>query len=79
MMKSMFQSIMYRMFRVNRADMALYQEALKLQAFNKETNSLFGYVINRVLSVKEDSPYFREPWTAIKSMLTKDEYHEALK
>jgi len=35
--------------------MGLYQEALKMQAFNKEPNSLFGYVIKVVLSAPEAS------------------------
>lgn len=77
-MKSMFQTIMYRMFRAGRGDMSLYQEALKVQAFNKESNSLLGYVIKKVLSAPNDSPLIEKPWTAINKMLTKEEYTEAL-
>jgi hypothetical protein len=66
MMKSMFQTIMYRMFRIGRGDMGLYREALHMQAFNKESNNLFGYVIKRVLSAPQTSQLLKEPWTAIK-------------
>ena len=54
-MKSNFQTIMYRMFRLGRSDISLYREALSMQAFNKEPNNLFGFVIKAVLSAKEDA------------------------
>lgn len=59
--------------------MSLYRDALKMQAFNKDTNNLFGYVIKRILSSPDNSALTREPWTAIENMLNKDEYYVALK
>ena len=55
LMKSNFQTIMYRMYRLGRADIKLYQEALSMQSFNKEPNNLFGYVIKVFLVAQEDS------------------------
>ncbi len=79
LMKSNFQTIMYRMFRLGRADAALYKQALTMQAFNKETNNLFGYVIKVVLSAPDGSDLQKEPWRAIDNMLTPEEYLAALK
>lgn len=70
---------MYRMYRQGRADISLYREALNMQAFNKESNSLFGYVVKRLLSVSESSDLLKQPWTAINSLLTKDEFMTALR
>lgn len=70
---------MYRMFRLGRADIKLYQEALSMQAFNKEPNNLFGYVIKVVLSSSPDSPLAKEPWKAIEGMFKPEEYKEALR
>ena len=67
---------MYRMFRTERADMSLYKEALSMQAFNKESNNLFGYVVKLLFSEKTVS---KEPWEVVGKMLTKDEYKETLK
>jgi Temperature dependent protein affecting M2 dsRNA replication len=78
LMKSNFQTIMYRMYRNGRADIKLYQEALSMQSFNKEGNNLFGYVIKAILSAEEGSQILKEPWTAIDSMFTPAEYKEAL-
>ena len=64
-MKSNFQTIMYRMYRIGRADIKLYQEALQMQSFNKESNNLFGYVIKVALSASPGSMYSMEPWLAI--------------
>jgi hypothetical protein len=73
-MKSNFQTIMYRMYRLGRADIKLYQEALSMQSFNKESNNLFGYVIKVALSAPPGSVYAMEPWQAIDQMLTQAEY-----
>ena len=67
------------MYRLGRADIKLYQEALSMQAFNKEPNNLFGYIIKVVLASPEDSPVVREPWRAIEGMMTPEEYKEALR
>lgn len=50
-----------------------------MQAFNKDTNNLFGYVIKRILSSPDNSPLTKKPWTAIENMFNKDEYYVALK
>lgn len=78
-MKSNFQTIMYRMYRIGRADIKLYQEALQMQSFNKENNNLFGYVIKVALSALPGSLYATDPWRAIDKMLTEDEYRVSLK
>ena len=79
LMKSNFQTIMYRMYRLGRADIKLYQEAISMQSFNKEPNNLFGYVIKVVLLAGEDSVVRKEPWRAIEGMLKPEEYKEALR
>ncbi len=79
LMKSNFQTIMYRMYRLGRADASLYKEALSMQAFNKEPNNLFGYIIKVVLAAPEGSVINHEPWRAIEHMLTAEEYEQALK
>ena len=78
-MKSNFQTIMYRMYRLGRADIKLYQEALSMQSFNKEPNNLFGYIIKLVLSSPQDSVVSKEPWKAIDGMFKPEEYKEALR
>jgi hypothetical protein len=79
LMKSMLQSIMYRMFRLKRADMALYHEAQRISAFNRPNNNLFGYVIKRVLSSPADSKLFKEPHTALPGLFkSKEQFDEAL-
>lgn len=74
LMKSNFQTIMYRMYRLGRADIKMYQEALSMQSFNKESNNLFGYVIKVALSSLPGSLYFMEPWEAVENMMTQAEY-----
>ena len=66
------------MFRLGRSDISLYREALSMQAFNKESNNLFGFVIKAVLSAKDEAGA-KEPWRVIEGMLTEQEYREALK
>lgn len=78
-MKSNFQTIMYRMYRLGRADIKLYQEALSMQSFNKEPNNLFGYVIKVILSAPQDSVISKEPWKAIEGMFKPEEYKQALR
>lgn len=78
-MKSNFQTIMYRMYRIGRADIKLYQEALSMQSFNKEPNNLFGYAIKVYLAAPEDSLIAKEPWRAIDGMFKPEEYRESLK
>ena len=70
---------MYRMYRLGRADIKLYQEALSMQSFNKESNNLFGYVIKVALSALPGSDFAVKPWLAIDQMLTPAEFKEALK
>jgi len=57
-MRSMFQSIMYRIFRSKRGDIALFSKVLNLLAFNKESNCLLGLVMKSVLLRKS----FIEPY-----------------
>lgn len=66
------------MYRQGRAEIGLYKEALNMQAFNKESNNLFGYIIKRILSAPETSDLLKSPWNAINSMLTRDEFMTAL-
>jgi len=49
MMSSMFESILYRMFRQGRADIDLYRKALSLHAFKKDSSNLFGYIFKQFL------------------------------
>ena len=67
------------MYRLGRADIKLYQEALSMQSFNKETNNLFGYAIKVILSAPQDSVLSKEPWKAIEGMFKPEEYKEALR
>jgi hypothetical protein len=70
---------MYRMYRLGRADIKLYQEAISMQSFNKEPNNLFGYAFKVFLAASEDSSIAREPWKAIEGMFKPEEYKEALR
>lgn len=51
LMKSVFQSVMYRMYRVQRSDISQFPHALKMQAFNRDSNCIFGYVF-KTLAIK---------------------------
>jgi|APCry1669189034_1035192.scaffolds.fasta_scaffold428348_1 hypothetical protein len=67
------------MFREGRADMTMYKEALKMQAFNKGPNNLFGYIMKKIFTEPETSKLVTEPWLALNKMLTKEEFKHALK
>lgn len=59
--------------------MKLYREALNSQAFNKEPNHLFGYMIKLVLASPEQSAVRQKPWTALKGLMSESEYREGLR
>jgi hypothetical protein len=59
--------------------MALYQEAMRVQAFQREPSALFGYVIKAALAAREDSREFKEPWNVGGgAIMTRQEYSDAL-
>eukprot|EP00347_Sterkiella_histriomuscorum_P006973 403350735 len=62
LMKSMFQSIMYRLYRSGRGDISLFQKCLEMQAFNKEQNQLFGYIFKEILITLHKNPKAQDPW-----------------
>ncbi len=49
MMRGVFQSIMYRLFRSKRGDISQFEEAEKLLAFNKDYSCLFGLIMKSIL------------------------------
>jgi hypothetical protein len=77
LMQSVFQSIMYRMFRMGRADMGLFREAQGHQGFKRQGNHMFGYVFKAALAAGEGTRAFKEPWTV--GLMSAEEYRAALK
>ena len=79
LMHGFFQSVMYRMYRLNRADMSQFRDALQMQAFSKESSSLFGYVFKVFAINQKKSSNHKKTLNSIKHIMTKEEFLQALK
>ncbi|CDW83047.1 UNKNOWN [Stylonychia lemnae] len=79
LMKGMFQSLMYRLYRSNRGDINQFGQTLKMQAFNKENNHLFGYIFKTALAtLHEQSQLPKDHWQQFESFVTFSEINENL-
>lgn len=43
-MNGVFQTLMFRMYRLKRAEMGHFRNQIRMQAFTQESNCIFGYV-----------------------------------
>lgn len=82
MMRSVFQTILYRVFRDKRGDLSVFKNAIDFLAFNKEENCLLGLIMKSILlrtSLTKGYHLFNGSITEEFPFVTMEEIRESLK